>query len=99
MSLLRVHNFAISLDGFGTGEGQSRGLHFGRGGDRLHQCMFRRQMVGPQESGRAVPDGECRSTIRAMIQRRRAGDCGAVLGARGAATVGVRLATAELTSY
>ena len=40
MSLLRVHNFAISLDGFGTGEGQSRGLHFGRAGDRLHQCMF-----------------------------------------------------------
>ena len=24
MSLARVHNFAISLDGFGTGEGQSR---------------------------------------------------------------------------
>ena len=23
MSLVRVHNFAISLDGFGTGEGQS----------------------------------------------------------------------------
>jgi len=40
MSLLRVHNFAISLDGFGTGEGQSRGLHFGRAVDRLHQCMF-----------------------------------------------------------
>ena len=24
MSLARVHNFAISLDGFGTGEGQSK---------------------------------------------------------------------------
>lgn len=23
-SLVRVHNFSISLDGFGTGEGQSR---------------------------------------------------------------------------
>jgi hypothetical protein len=23
MSLVRVHNFSISLDGFGTGEGQS----------------------------------------------------------------------------
>ena len=40
MSLLRVHNFAISLDGFGTGEGQSRDLHFGHAGDRLHQWMF-----------------------------------------------------------
>ncbi len=40
MSLLRVHNFAISLDGFGTGEGQTRDLHFGHAGDRLHQWMF-----------------------------------------------------------
>jgi dihydrofolate reductase len=40
MSLLRVHNFAISLDGFGTGEGQSRDAHFGHAGDRLHQWMF-----------------------------------------------------------
>ena len=40
MSRLRVHNFAISLDGFGTGEGQSRDLHFGHAGDRLHQWMF-----------------------------------------------------------
>jgi len=29
MSLARVHNFAISLDGFGTGEGQSHDAHFG----------------------------------------------------------------------
>jgi len=40
MSLVRVHNFAISLDGFGTGEGQSRDLHFGHAGDRLHEWMF-----------------------------------------------------------
>jgi dihydrofolate reductase len=40
MSLVRVHNFAISLDGFGTGEGQTRDLHFGHAGDRLHQWMF-----------------------------------------------------------
>ena len=40
MSLIRVHNFAISLDGFGTGEGQSRDLHFGHAGDRLHEWMF-----------------------------------------------------------
>ena len=40
MSLARVQNFSISLDGFGTGEGQSRELHFGHAGDRLHQWMF-----------------------------------------------------------
>src|ERR687891_1301800 len=40
MSLVRVHNFAISLDGFGTGEGQSAVAHFGHAGDRLHQWMF-----------------------------------------------------------
>jgi dihydrofolate reductase len=40
MSLVRVHNFAISLDGFGTGEGQTRDLHFGHAGDRLHEWMF-----------------------------------------------------------
>ena len=40
MSLARVHNFAISLDGFGTGEGQSHDAHFGHAGDRLHQWMF-----------------------------------------------------------
>jgi hypothetical protein len=27
MSLVRVHNFSISLDGFGTGEGQTRDAH------------------------------------------------------------------------
>jgi len=40
MSLVRVHNFAISLDGFGTGEGQSRAAPFGHAGERLHEWMF-----------------------------------------------------------
>jgi dihydrofolate reductase len=40
MSLVRVQNFSISLDGFGTGEGQSRDLHFGHAGERLHDWMF-----------------------------------------------------------
>ena len=40
MSLARVQNFAISLDGFGTGEGQSHDAQFGHAGDRLHQWMF-----------------------------------------------------------
>lgn len=40
MSLARVQNFSISLDGFGTGEGQSADAHFGHAGDRLHDWMF-----------------------------------------------------------
>ena len=50
MSLARVHNFAISLDGFGTGEGQTRDAPFGHAGERLHEWMFVtrwwRQLVG-----------------------------------------------------
>jgi dihydrofolate reductase len=40
MSIARVQNFSISLDGFGTGEGQSATEHFGHAGDRLHEWMF-----------------------------------------------------------
>ena len=40
MSLARVHQFAISLDGYGTGEGQSKDAHFGHAGERLHTWMF-----------------------------------------------------------
>ena len=40
MSRVRVHNFAVSLDGFGTGAGQSAEAHFGHAGDRLHPWMF-----------------------------------------------------------
>ncbi|MFJ7278744.1 dihydrofolate reductase family protein [Kitasatospora sp. NPDC098663] len=41
MSLVRVHNFSISLDGYGTGEGQSLDSPFGHAGDRLHGWFFR----------------------------------------------------------
>ena len=40
MSLVRVHNFSISLDGFGTGEPQTRDAPFGHAGERLHEWMF-----------------------------------------------------------
>ncbi len=40
MSLARVHNFSISLDGFGTGVGLSRDAPFGHAGQRLHEWMF-----------------------------------------------------------
>jgi dihydrofolate reductase len=41
MSLARVHNFSISLDGFGSGEPQSLEAPFGHAGERLHEWMFR----------------------------------------------------------
>src|SRR4051795_5710419 len=43
MSLARIHNFSISLDGFATGEPQSADAPFGHAGHRLHQWMFRTQ--------------------------------------------------------
>jgi dihydrofolate reductase len=35
MSKVRVHNLGVSLDGFGTGEGQAREAPFGHAGSRL----------------------------------------------------------------
>ncbi|THV25942.1 dihydrofolate reductase family protein [Glycomyces paridis] len=40
MSITRVHNFSVSLDGFGTGEGLTREAPFGHAGERLHDWMF-----------------------------------------------------------
>ena len=40
MSLTRVQNFSISLDGFGTGEGLTLDEPFGHAGHRLHEWMF-----------------------------------------------------------
>jgi dihydrofolate reductase len=40
MSQVWVHNFSISLDGYGTGEGQSLESPFGHAGVRLHEWFF-----------------------------------------------------------
>jgi dihydrofolate reductase len=40
MSLVRVHNLSVSLDGFATGEGQSLEAPFGHAGTRLHEWFF-----------------------------------------------------------
>ena len=40
MSQVRVHNFSISLDGFGTGDGITFDAPFGHAGERLHEWMF-----------------------------------------------------------
>jgi dihydrofolate reductase len=40
MTRVRIHNFGVSLDGFGTGEGQSLESPFGHAGPRLMQWFF-----------------------------------------------------------
>ena len=58
MSQVRVHNFSISLDGFGTGEGLTFDAPFGHAGHRLHEWMFAtrfgRSMVGSTRRQRPV---------------------------------------------
>ena len=60
MSLVRVHSFAISLDGFGTGEGQTQEAPFGHAGHRLHEWMFAtrfwNQIVGKPGGGSGIDD-------------------------------------------
>jgi hypothetical protein len=54
MSLVRVHNFSISLDGFGAGEGQQLDAPFGHAGSRLMEWAMGtrtfREMGIPGES-------------------------------------------------
>jgi dihydrofolate reductase len=58
---LRVHNFCVSLDGFGAGPDQSRDDPIGVGGSRLHDWVFEtrtgRRMMG-QEGGSTGVDDE-----------------------------------------
>ncbi len=60
MSLARVQNFSISLDGFGTGIPQSLEAPFGHAGERLHEWMFAnrwgRQMIGQPGGTRGIDD-------------------------------------------
>ena len=50
MAKVRVHNFTITLDGYGAGPGQSLEYPLGLGGDRLHVWVFEtefgRRMIG-----------------------------------------------------
>ena len=58
MSQIRVHNFSISLDGFGTGDVQTLDAPFGHAGERLHEWMFAtrfgRAMMGEAGGGMGV---------------------------------------------
>jgi dihydrofolate reductase len=58
MSQVRVHNFSISLDGFGTGHGLTLDAPFGHAGERLHEWMFAtrywRSMVGEPDGSAGI---------------------------------------------
>jgi dihydrofolate reductase len=60
MSRVRVHNFSVSLDGYGTGEGQSLQSPFGHAGMKLHQWFFStrtfREMQGESVGSTGVDD-------------------------------------------
>jgi dihydrofolate reductase len=61
VSRLRVHNFSISLDGYGAGPNQDTGNPLGRGGLALHEWLtrsrtFRRLFEG--EDGATGPDDD-----------------------------------------
>ncbi|MFD7907492.1 dihydrofolate reductase family protein [Kitasatospora sp. NPDC059722] len=78
MSRVRVHNFSISLDGYGTGEGQSLDQPFGHAGTRLHQWFFGtrtfREMQGAEGGSTGVDDAVARAWgegIGAEIMGRR----------------------------
>ncbi len=65
MSQVRVHNFSVSLDGFGTGEGQSLEVPFGHAGVRLHEWFFQtrtfRAMQGQDGGSVGVDDAMARA--------------------------------------
>jgi dihydrofolate reductase len=60
MPKLRVHNFAISLDGYGAGPGQDIDNPLGVGGRRLHEWVFNtrsgRRMIGERGGEEGVDD-------------------------------------------
>ena len=61
MSRLRVHNFAMSVDGFAAGPGQDLEHPLGVGGNRLHTWAFatrsQRAMMG-LDGGETGPDDD-----------------------------------------
>ncbi|MEZ4523508.1 MAG: dihydrofolate reductase family protein [Thermomicrobiales bacterium] len=76
MSQVHVHNFSISLDGFGTGEGLTFEAPFGHAGHRMHQWMlatkFWHAMAGETGGSVGIDD--------AFAQRHEAGIGAEIMG-------------------
>jgi dihydrofolate reductase len=70
MSLARVQNFSVSLDGFGTGDGQRPDAPFGHAGERLHEWMFAtrwgREMLGQPGGSGGIDDAVARLFARGI---------------------------------
>lgn len=60
MSKLRVHTFAVSLDGYGAGPDQSLDDPLGRGGEALHEWFFPtrtfQRMAGNEDGTTGIDD-------------------------------------------
>ena len=73
MSRVRVHNFSVSLDGFGTGEGQSLEAPFGHAGTTLHEWFFPtrsfHEMQGEPGGSTGVDDAFASNWGRASVPR------------------------------
>ncbi|GAA3210361.1 dihydrofolate reductase family protein [Dactylosporangium siamense] len=58
--MLRVHNFCISVDGYGAGPDQTLEDPIGAGGERLHDWLFEtrtgRQMTGREGGSEGIDD-------------------------------------------
>ena len=52
MSQVRCHDFSISLDGYGTGDGLTFDAPFGHAGHRLHEWMFATRFWSEMGGGR-----------------------------------------------
>jgi dihydrofolate reductase len=84
MSLVRVHNFSISLDGFATGEPQTLETPFGHAGQRLHEWMFATRFwreLGLDKTA-AVDAGGTTGVDNAFAQRFAPGIGAEIMGAR-----------------
>jgi hypothetical protein len=59
MSRVRVHNLAVSLDGYAAGPDQSAGSPLGVGGTRLHEWVFATRAQRPRAARCAAAVSGC----------------------------------------
>ncbi|GAA2719307.1 dihydrofolate reductase family protein [Cellulomonas aerilata] len=82
MSLTRIHNLSISLDGFATGEPQSAEAPFGHAGERLHEWMFATHFWALQgASGSGADAGGSSGVDHAFAERHSVGIGAEIMGA------------------
>ncbi|TCC32432.1 dihydrofolate reductase family protein [Kribbella sindirgiensis] len=77
MSEVRVHNLAISLDGFATGDGQSLEAPFGHAGERLHEWLVGTRFFHAADG---LPGGTV-GTENAFAERHEPGIGAEIMGA------------------